>query len=487
MHFVLSIVLQNSDVWLLALFVLLTFAIFYIWVVFVQSKQKNKLEHQLFDSREELFKEKVKSQGMLARFFPHDTAVELQKHGRAESKKYKTVTVLFSDIQGFSKITDEINAEELIDQLDKFYYRFDEVVKKYSIEKIKTIGDAYMCAGGIPVKNQTNPIEVVLAALEMMEEMKTLNKLHRSAEDIWELRMGIDTGSVIAGVVGQTKLSYDIWGSTVNVASRMESAGVAGRINITENTYILVNNFFVCEYRGIIPVKNKGDVKMYFVNGINPQLSVGGFGVYPNDEFFLDLQFIRLADLEEYMLQKLEQGLPKNLYYHNLKHTIDVYTQVELIGRNENISKADMLVLRTAALFHDAGHLIDYEMHEELGVNLAHEILPDYKYSTQQIEQISELILATKMPPNPRNKLEQIICDADLDYLGRTDFIPVSNMLYKELHERGKFDSIRDWNQFQINFIEGHQYFTQTAINQRNVNKATQLQNIKLLMSEEEK
>lgn len=484
---VLSIVLQNSEVLLLALFALLTFVVFYVLIVFLQSKKSNELEHQLFNSREELLKEKSKAQGMLARFFPHETAVELQKHGRAESKKYKTVTVLFSDIQGFSKITDEINAEELIDQLDKFYYRFDEVVKKYNIEKIKTIGDAYMCAGGIPIKNQTNPIEVVLAALEMIEEMKMLNKLHRSAEDIWELRMGIDTGSVIAGVVGQTKLSYDIWGGTVNVASRMESAGVAGKVNITENTYMLVNSFFECEYRGIIPIKNKGDVKMYFVKGICPHLSVNGLGVYPNDEFFLDLQFIRLADLEEYMLQKLEQGLPKNLYYHNLKHTIDVYTQVELIGRKERVSKADMLILRTAALFHDAGHLVDYEMHEELGVNLAHEILPDFKYSPQQIERVSELILATKMPPNPRNKLEQIICDADLDYLGRTDFIPVSNMLYKEMHERGKVGSIYEWNQVQINFIESHQYFTQTAINQRDVNKATQLQNIKLLMSEMEK
>jgi hypothetical protein len=231
-----------------------------------------------------------------------------------------------------------------------------------------------------------------------------------------------------------------------------------------------------------MPVKNKGDIQMYFVNGIKPNLSEDMNGLAPNDEFKIYLQLIRLGDLEDFVLEKLEKGLPKTLYYHNLKHTVDVYTQVELIGRAENVNKEDMLLLRTAALFHDAGHLIDYDTHEEMAVKLVREILPEYQYTERQIEIISSLSLSTKMPPLPKNLLEEIMCDADLDYLGRPDFIPVSNTLYKELHEHGKVGTLREWNELQIKFIDKHSYFTKTARRLRNVNKQSQLDKLKAWM-----
>lgn len=468
-------------------FILVTVFLLYNLINYSHAKTINKLENLICLRTEDLLKEKSKAENLLTRVLPRNTADELKEHGRVNAQKFKMVTVLFSDIQGFTKITDEINAEELIDQLDKFFYRFDTVVDKYHIEKIKTIGDAYMCAGGIPEKNRTNPIEVVAAAIEMMNHMREINSQHSQKEAIWELRIGIDTEPVIAGVVGRNKLSYDIWGSTVNTASRMESAGEAGKINISENTYILVKDFFRCTYRGKMPVKNKGDIKMYFVEGILPNLSVNAAGMEPNADFRIELQLIRLGDLEELILEKLEVGLPQNLYYHNLKHTVDVYTQVELIGRSEGVSKEELLILRTAALFHDSGHLIDYSTHEEMSVKLAYEILPEYGYTQEQIEAIAKIIMSTKMPPKPQNLLEQIICDADLDYLGRTDFIPVSNMLYKELHEHGKIGALHDWNMMQIKFIEQHQYFTNTARQLRNVNKNNQLANIRKWMEEIEK
>ncbi|PKP36065.1 MAG: guanylate cyclase, partial [Bacteroidetes bacterium HGW-Bacteroidetes-15] len=340
-------------------------------------------------------------------------------------------------------------------------------------------GDAYMCAGGIPKKNRTNPVEVILAALEMMSYMRDITAQTSNKHNVWELRIGIDTGPVIAGVVGRNKLSYDIWGSTVNTASRMESSGEAGQINISGNTFMLVKDYFICTFRGKMPVKNKGDIQMYFVNGIKPNLSEGMNGLAPNSEFSILLQLIRLGDLEDFVLEKLEKGLPKTLYYHNLKHTVDVYTQVELIGRAENVEKEEMLLLRTAALFHDAGHLIDYDTHEEMAVKLVREILPEYQYSERQIEIISRLIMCTKMPPMPNNLLEEIMCDADLDYLGRPDFIPVSNTLYRELHEHGKVGTLREWNELQIKFIDKHSYFTKTARRLRNVNKQSQLDKLK--------
>lgn len=466
---------------IIAMFVLglLGTIVFFQWRRYSHAKVRYKLESLINQRTEELVKEKEKTDNLLARVLPKDTASELKEKGRVSTQRFQMVTVLFCDIEGFTRITEETFPELLIDQLDKFFLYFDSVVEKYKIEKIKTIGDAYMCAGGIPKKNQTNPVEVVLAALEMMYYMRDITEKSSGSHNVWELRIGIDTGPVIAGVVGRNKLSYDIWGSTVNTASRMESSGQAGQINISGNTFTLVKEYFLCTFRGYMPVKNKGDIQMYFVQGIRPNLSEGTLGVVPNQEFKILLQLIRLNDLEEFILDKLEKGLPKNLYYHNLKHTVDVFTQVELIGRAENVSKEELLLLKTAALFHDAGHLIDYDTHEEMAVKLVREILPEYQYSDRQIEMISQLIMCTKLPPNPKSILEEIMCDADLDYLGRPDFIPVSNTLYKELHEHGKVGTLREWNELQIKFIDKHSYFTKTARRLRNVNKQSQLDKLK--------
>ncbi|MDD2278123.1 MAG: adenylate/guanylate cyclase domain-containing protein [Bacteroidales bacterium] len=463
----------------LSVLVLIGFYSFYRWRVYNHAKIRFKLETLINTRTEELVKEKEKAENLIARVLPRDTASELKEKGRVNTQRFNTVTVLFSDIEGFTRITEETNPEILIDQLDRFFLYFDSVVEKYRIEKIKTIGDAYMCAGGIPQKNVTNPIEVVLAALEMMNYMRDINRHNSDFQNVWELRIGIDTGPVIAGVVGRNKLSYDIWGSTVNIASRMESSGQAGQINISGNTFLLVKDYFICPFRGKMPVKNRGDIEMYFVNGIKPDLSENNLGVEPNHKFRVLVQLIRLGDLEEFVYEKLEKGLPKELYYHNLKHTVDVYTQVELIGRSEDVGYEDLLLLKTAALLHDAGHLIDYDTHEEMGVRLAREILPEYQYSDKQIDKISELIMSTKLPPQPKNLLEEIMCDADLDYLGRADFIPVSNTLYKELHEHGKIGTLREWNDMQTKFIAKHSYFTKTARKLRNVNKKSQLDKIK--------
>lgn len=454
-----------------------------LYVRYHYAQKTYVLQKKLFVRTEELLSERQKTENLLSRVLPREKAKELIDQGRINTQKFQMVTVLFADIQGFTKISSEINPDSLIDQLDKLFFEFDGIVEKYGIEKIKTIGDAYMCAGGIPYSNRTNPIEVVAAALEMMGSMKKINQQLNNGKDIWELRIGIDTGPVIAGMIGRNKLTYDIWGTTVNIASRLESSSESGKINISENTYLVVRDLFNCKYRGTIPIKNKGDVNMYFVEGFLPKFCNASIYV-PNNDFKIELQLVRLADLEEFVLEKLEKGLPKNLYYHNLKHTVDVYTQAELIGRSENITNEELLLLKTAALFHDIGHLIDYATHEEMGVKMAHEILPRYGYTPEQIARIAEIIMATKLPPNPKNLLEEIICDADLDYLGRTDFIPVSNALYKELHEHGMVGSLHDWNEIQIDFIQNHQYFTKTARRLRNVNKDVQLKNLKRWMNE---
>ncbi len=459
------------------------FALMYLWHRISLTKQRKIIENEFYDKNREIIDQKEKAEHLVSNLLPKQTAEELQSTGKVSSRRFRMVTVLFSDIHGFTKIVEQMNPEDLIDELDKFFMHFDSVVEKYNIEKIKTVGDAYMCAGGIPNKNRTNPIEVILAAMEIQQYMKNMKINSKGGKKaIWGLRIGVHTGPVIAGVVGTKKVSYDIWGDTVNTASRMESSGSVSEINISAMTYMLVRNFFICEYRGRMPVKYKGNIDMYFVKGFKPNMSSDLKGLVPNQHFITQFQMLRYDDLEEAILTKLENELPKNLYYHNLKHTIDVITEVEIIGRKEGINRTEMLILKTAALFHDTGFILSYNDHEECGVKMARNILPKYFYSEEQIDQVANLILNTKFPPQPKTKLEMIICDADLDYLGRTDFIPVSGNLYRELKEHGRIKSIDEWNRLQIKFIENHQYFTETARNMRNVNKIRQLDKLRELI-----
>jgi len=188
----------------------------------------------------------------------------LKAHGKAKAKHYEQVTVMFTDFKGFTTIAEKLSAEELVSELYFLFKKFDEIISKYPIEKIKTIGDAYMCAGGLPTANNTNAKDIVNAAIEIQHWMSEL-KTKDSRLKTWELRIGIHTGSVTAGVVGDKKFAYDIWGDTVNTASRMESSGEAGRINISGTTYQLIKGQFNCEFRGKIPAKNKGEIEMYFV------------------------------------------------------------------------------------------------------------------------------------------------------------------------------------------------------------------------------
>lgn len=455
----------------------------YFWSRLKILRTTLSLENEITDRTNELQAQKMKYEELVANYMPKEEFEKLKEKSKDKEKatRYKMVTVLFSDVHGFSNISKTENAEQLIDDLDRFFFHFDEVVKKFHIEKIKSIGDIYMCAGGIPQKNHTNPIEVVLAAFEMYQYMQTM-KLQYGNEQGWNLRIGIHTGPVFCNNTGNKK-KLEIWGDTVNIASRMEASGQINKVNITGMTYELVKEYFVCQYWGKMPVKYKGEIDMYLIEGFRPHLSEGGLGVKPNQAFQTRLGIVRFDDIEEFVLNMLEEKLPKNLYYHNLKHTIDVTTQVEIIGRHEGISDEEMLLLKTAALFHDTGFTRTYKDHEEAGVEIAREYLPKYDYTPEQIDFICNLIMKTKLPPKPVTLLEQIICDADLDYLGRADFIPVSGNLYRELRERGAIeDDIDKWNLMQIKFIEGHQYFTNSAKQMRDVNKNNQLEAIRRLV-----
>ncbi|MCK5822855.1 MAG: hypothetical protein KAG95_02560 [Bacteroidales bacterium] len=449
------------------------------------AKEKSLLLKEIEDNTKELVLQKEKYETLISKELSKKDALKLKASLKERSKRYNMVTVLFSNITGFNKLAGKKNSKNLIDDLDKLYIQFDKIMKKHNVEKIKTAGDTYLCAGGIPDKNRTNPIEVVLAAFEMQEYIEQIkNKYAEKNETIWDIKIGIHTGPVFAEIKHNKKRTIDIWGDTVTIASRINSSGEFNKINLSANTYELIKDYFICKYFGKMPIKYEGDIDMFYIDGFRQQLSVDKKGLNPNNEFYTKLGLLRYDDLENLMLNKFEEELPQNLYYHNLKHTIDVTVQVELIGKKEGVSDEELLLLKTAALFHDSGFMKSYTDHELIGIQIANEILPKFGYSKKHIKTIGDMIFATKIPPKPKNKLEKIICDADLDYLGRVDYIPVSNNLFKELVAHKVIENdINEWNKKQIKFIEEHQYFTKAAKNLREVNKKIRLEEIRKLVN----
>lgn len=224
------------------------------------------LESKVKERTLDLQNEKEKSDVLLLNILPLDIARELKEKGSAQSKKYESVTVLFTDFKGFSIIAEQLSAVDLVSEIDYCFKEFDRIIYKYGIEKIKTIGDSYMAAGGIPIENSTHPMDVIKAAFEIRDFIETHKEKSRIENNpIFEVRIGIHTGNVVAGIVGLNKFAYDIWGDTVNLASRMESSSEVGKINISGVTYDLVKSHFSCTHRGKILAKNKGEVDMYFV------------------------------------------------------------------------------------------------------------------------------------------------------------------------------------------------------------------------------
>ncbi len=441
------------------------------------ARRRYALEQIINSRTEELIREKEKSESLLANVLPKSTADEIMAKGKASKMKYNFVTVLFSDIQGFTRIAEEMNPEVLIDELDKFFFHFDSVVEQYNIEKIKTIGDAYMCAGGIPEKNRTNPVEVVVAAFEMQQYMARLKKeAEKEGRNFWDIRIGVHTGTVVAGVVGHKKLSYDIWGDTVNTASRMESSGEAGKINISGTTYEFVKDFFVCRHRGKMPVKYKGELDMYFVTGFQPEMSDDG--VSPNARFMMKLQTMKLADVEEYTLKLFDNEAPPNFYFHNSAFIKGVSTQVDILSGAEQLKEEEYIDAKLASLFLFTGLIEDYDNPAEASRTLADDMLPRLGFDTTSTDAVRDMIrkfYSDEFDTRPM----MVLHDAVYDYLGRVDYLNLTEKLLKELKETGSISDPDSWVEEQIDFLGSHEFLTPTARMLRSVPPENQIQKLK--------
>jgi len=232
--------------------------------VTLEMKVENRTR-ELQGSNQQLVSEKRKSDELLLNILPAEIAEELKEKGSSPARRFPSVSIMFTDFKDFTRLSEILTPEQLVKEIDHCYRRFDEITEKYGLEKIKTMGDAYICAGGLPSMNFTHPEDVVSAALDIRDFMEAYRQEKTANnEPYFHIRIGVHTGPVVAGIVGSRKFAYDIWGDTVNIAARMESSGETGKVNISGSTWQMIKDKFRCDYRGKIEAKNKGAVDMYF-------------------------------------------------------------------------------------------------------------------------------------------------------------------------------------------------------------------------------
>lgn len=232
---------------------------------------KHQINQKLKERTRELEEEKIKSEKLLHNIFPAEIIKELQEKGFIEPREFKSVTLLFTDFQDFTSLSSRMHPRELVAELNDIFLNFDLIIDRYSLEKFKTIGDSYMVGGGIPKESEDHAEKTILAAIDMQDYIRERNI---TSKNKWQMRVGIHSGNVVAGVVGKNKFTYDVWGDTVNIASIMERYSLPGQINITSATYELVKDCFTCDFQGKVNVAGKGLIDRYFIryqkNDVNP-------------------------------------------------------------------------------------------------------------------------------------------------------------------------------------------------------------------------
>jgi adenylate cyclase len=235
-------------------------------LLYNRNRLRAKANTALAAKNETIEKERQRADELLKNILPAATAEELKLYNKVKPERYESVSVLFTDFKSFTNIAETMQPEQLVTELDECFRIFDHICEQFGLEKIKTIGDAYMCVGGLPMRNETHAVNAVEAGLEMQKQLEQhANEKKKAGKTSFEMRIGIHTGPVVAGVVGVKKFAYDIWGDTVNTAARMESSSEIGKVNISETTYALVKHRFQCTFRGKVSAKNKGEISMYFV------------------------------------------------------------------------------------------------------------------------------------------------------------------------------------------------------------------------------
>jgi class 3 adenylate cyclase/ActR/RegA family two-component response regulator len=266
-----------------------------------QNNQLSKIQSGLNAANKELELTKKEHEGLINNIFPKKVAENLLAYGTVAPERYQDATIMFTDFVGFTKVVPKLTPEKLIESLSFYFDQFDDIASQHNLIKIKTIGDSYMAAGGLPDRNTSHPIDTVLSALKITDFVRSFGERNLSENPYLPIRIGIHTGSAVVGVIGKSRFAYDIWGETVNLAARLETHSRDNAINISQATYERIHEFFDCEARGKIDTKDMGEVPMYFVNRIKPELSEDEEGLYPNRLFIREYNRLLRANDAKYL------------------------------------------------------------------------------------------------------------------------------------------------------------------------------------------
>jgi class 3 adenylate cyclase/predicted metal-dependent HD superfamily phosphohydrolase len=428
---------------------------------------------------------------LLSNIFPPNVLEEFSNTGKFSPKRIQNGVVLFTDFVDFSSKAKKLRPLQLIRKLERYFTEFDNIIEKYNLEKIKTIGDAYMALAGVTEGEPEPAIRACLAAIEMRDFMRNERDIAIALKkDFWEIRIGLHMGPLVAGIIGASKYTFDVWGDTVNIGARAEAATKRGHITITSTINNKVGQYFESHTRGDVEIhKRGGSLEMFYLDKIRPEYCLYGEGNSANAELrqlcglpTMDFQHLRKA-----ILNRLKSLLPENIKYHDIPHTLNVEKAAIRYAKLEGVSDSDILLLRTAVLFHDAGFILQYDHNEDFAVSMANSMLPEFGYSIEQIDVISGIINATKSSVEPTNILERIMCDADHDYLGRPDYHSIARKLREELEFFSETFQEKEWIKFQLEFLENkHKFYTETAQNIRQYGKNARIRELKKKLEEVE-
>ena len=422
---------------------------------------------------------------LLQNIFPKNVLRDLNRTGKFSPKRFENGTVIFTDFVGFSKIAKKEKPLHLIKKLDTYFNKFDEIIIRYKLEKIKTIGDAYMAVAGITENALEPEIRTALAALEIRDFIRSQTIDEEANDESWKVRIGIHTGPLVAGIIGTQKISFDIWGDTVNIAARTEEHAEKNTIALSDVVAKKIAPYFNLTHRGEVTIKHEQHVDIYILEKLKREHSMFYKEKHPSRELREQCGLIPM-DFElarKSVLSKLKTALPSTIVYHDLNHTLYVEKAAKRLAFLEGIKGEDLILLRTAVLFHDVGFIMTANDNEEIAVKLMKTELPQYGYSEEHIETISKIIRATIRGSKPESLLEKIMCDADHDYLGRANYHVIAKRLRKELEHHGKIMSEKEWIIFQLNYLEHeHKYYTETAKNIRDEGKNRRISELKSLL-----
>ncbi len=403
-------------------------AIDFIYKPFQEFYVKTKIAHY----KSLYFKDKRIGQ-LLGNILPRTVLDDLNVQGKYSPKRIDEGVVIFTDFVDFSLKAKAMKPLKLVKRLEYYFTRFDEILDRYKLEKIKTIGDAYMVLGGVTEDNEEPLLRACLAAIEMRNFMRNERTLAKAFKrDFWEIRIGIHTGPLVAGIIGSKRYSFDVWGDTVNIAARAQQVSQIDEITVTKEVVQQIGHYFEWISLGIVPIKKRGgEMELFQLAKLKNEYSLYGKGKFPN--VFIrnkcKLQSVDFDHMRQDVIQRLKANLPDQIVYHDLFHTLNVEKAVIRLAQLEGISEEELLLVRTAALYHDIGFIYTNENNELHAVRLMEKMLPTFGYDSLQIQRIRSLILATSGMIEPQNLLEQIICDADHDYLGRADYYTIAAKL----------------------------------------------------------